>query len=152
MPTIETEEPTVTITVTRRQLTLIRVALLQRLERLKDKRGEHVKASYNESRDMMLNGGVLHDAAFPVNTTAFPPVVATTFDHRTGLAPNQTDALRDALRDAVVMIGNEIAYVQTGKHPGRSPMASCRGQWQSLNRDLRLQLELIEKKAEQVTA
>lgn len=47
-------EELLTIKVTRRQLTLIRVACIQRLARLK------VKNGYNEVRDMMMVGGCLH--------------------------------------------------------------------------------------------
>lgn len=61
-----------TITLTARQVTLIRVALLQRLDRLKTNMegrnpahpGDAVtlgclKASYDETRAMMVEGGVL---------------------------------------------------------------------------------------------
>lgn len=43
-------------------------------------------------------------------------------------------ALRACLLDFIVMVGNEIAYHQTGKHAGE-PMRNCIGQWASLVRD-----------------
>ena len=43
--------------------------------------------------------------------------------------------LRKVLIDAEFMIREELEYMQTGKHPG-VPMRDCRGQWQSLLRDI----------------
>lgn len=47
-------EKTFTVTLTARQCTLIRVALLQRLDRLRNR--EDCKESYNESRQMLIDG------------------------------------------------------------------------------------------------
>lgn len=43
----------------------------------------------------------------------------------------------DVLRDFIVMTQNEIEYVETGKHPGRSPMRDCLGQWKASVREAR---------------
>lgn len=51
----------ITVTLTLRELTLIRVACLQRLDRLKNK--PHMEASYAESRAMLDVDGVLYKAA-----------------------------------------------------------------------------------------
>lgn len=48
------EQPTVTVTLTRRELTLIRVGLLRRLDQLKDV-GLHNSPSYIQTRTI-LNG------------------------------------------------------------------------------------------------
>jgi hypothetical protein len=45
--------------------------------------------------------------------------------------------LRDCIRDAMIMIDNEIVYCATGKHPGKTPMRDVLGQWKSLARDMR---------------
>jgi hypothetical protein len=48
-----------TITLTPRQVTLIRVAMLQRLDRIKDHALPQVRASYDETRAMLLDDGPL---------------------------------------------------------------------------------------------
>lgn len=52
-----------------------------------------------------------------------------------------TDRLNETLADAIMMIENELRYVQTGKHPGSAPMRDCAGQWRSLLMDLKHRLE-----------
>lgn len=44
--------------------------------------------------------------------------------------------LRDCIRDAQVMIANEIEYCRTGKHRGE-PMRNVIEQWRALERDMR---------------
>ena len=57
------------------------------------------------------------------------------------------EKIRTVLTDASFMIEEELKYIRTGKHNGQK-MRDCRGQWESLLRDLQKALEEIGNEEE----
>ena len=62
------------------------------------------------------------------------------------LGGTMTDTfIKTVLTDASFMIKEELEYIKTGKHSGQT-MRDCRGQWESLLRDLRKALQEMNDK------
>ncbi len=74
-------ERTITITLTERQLVLVRVALIQRLTRLKAKdwtaNEPHLKRSHDDTLAMLEKGGVLYRAMRDVGQWEKPTQIAS---------------------------------------------------------------------------